>query len=568
MKTIKENNQTIETLDDLSKLVDYSLVNTLNCDPQGKANGIDHFPRQVFSGHYVLVNPTPIEEPQYIAHSKTFFKELGFADTLAQSPDFISMFSGDTSNVPESMKKKTWACGYALSIYGTEYYQQCPFQTGNGYGDGRAISVLEALINGKRWEMQLKGGGRTPYCRGADGRAVLRSSIREFLAQEHMHALNIPTSRSLSLYTSRTEKVKRPWYSDGSYSKDPDMMVSEAVAISTRVAPSFLRVGQIELFARRARKKEHPKAMEELEKIVLHLIDREYSDVIDKTLPIAEKIVLLATEFCNRLTSLVSNWIRVGYCQGNFNSDNCAAGGFTLDYGPFGFLDVFDPSYQSWTGGGRHFSFLNQPAAAERNFNSFYTALQVLLASDESYLSKLEEIRNSFSKVMQTQMEKMWASKLGLSVFDAQLWNELEALMIETSVDYTIFFRELSNIPENIDALKKSFYKDINSDENLEKHWAQWLNKWKSLINTRNQSSEKLSQQMKLVNPKYTLREWFLVPAYQLAKNADYSLIHELQEIMTNPYSEQSQEIEEKYYRLKPSQFFAVGGISHVSCSS
>ena len=568
MKTIKENNQTIETLDDLSKLVDYSLVNTLNCDPQCKANGIDHSPRQVFSGHYVLVNPTPIEEPQYIAHSKTFFKELGFADTLAQSPDFISMFSGDTSNVPESMKKYTWACGYALSIYGTEYYQQCPFQTGNGYGDGRAISGLEALINGKRWEMQLKGGGRTPYCRGADGRAVLRSSIREFLAQEHMHALNIPTSRSLSLYTSRTEKVKRPWYSDGSYSKDPDMMVSEAVAISTRVAPSFLRVGQIELFARRARKKEHPKAMEELEKIVLHLIDREYSDVIDKTLPIAEKIVLLATEFCNRLTSLVSNWIRVGYCQGNFNSDNCAAGGFTLDYGPFGFLDVFDPSYQSWTGGGRHFSFLNQPAAAERNFNSFYTALQVLLASDESYLSKLEEIRNSFSKVMQTQMEKMWASKLGLSVFDAQLWNELEALMIETSVDYTIFFRELSNIPENIDALKKSFYKDINSDENLEKHWAQWLNKWKSLINTRNQSSEKLSQQMKLVNPKYTLREWFLVPAYQLAKNADYSLIHELQEIMTNPYSEQSQEIEEKYYRLKPSQFFAVGGISHVSCSS
>lgn len=568
MKTIKENNQTIETLNDLAKLVDYSLVNTLNCDPQGKANGIDHSPRQVFSSHYVLVNPTPIEEPQYIAHSKTFFKELGFADTLAQLPDFISMFSGDTSNVPESMKKKTWACGYALSIYGTEYYQQCPFQTGNGYGDGRAISVLEALINGKRWEMQLKGGGRTPYCRGADGRAVLRSSIREFLAQEHMHALNIPTSRSLSLYTSRTEKVKRPWYSDGSYSKDPDMMVSEAVAISTRVAPSFLRVGQIELFARRARKKEHPKAMEELEKIVLHLIDREYSDVIDKTLPIAEKIVLLATEFCNRLTSLVSNWIRVGYCQGNFNSDNCAAGGFTLDYGPFGFLDVFDPSYQSWTGGGRHFSFLNQPAAAERNFNSFYTALQVLLASDESYLSKLEEIRNSFSKVMQTQMEKMWASKLGLSVFDAQLWNELEALMIETSVDYTIFFRELSNIPENIDALKKSFYKDINSDENLEKHWAQWLNKWKSLINTRNQSSEKLSQQMKLVNPKYTLREWFLVPAYQLAKNADYSLIHELQEIMTNPYSEQSQEIEEKYYRLKPSQFFAVGGISHVSCSS
>ena len=164
-------------------------------------------------------------------------------------------------------------------------------------------------------------------------------------------------------------------------------------------------------------------------------------------------------------------------------------------------------------------------------------------------------------------MEKMWASKLGLSVFDAQLWNELEALMIETSVDYTIFFRELSNIPENIDALKKSFYKDIRNEE-MKKNWTQWFIKWKSLIEAANQPHEEISQRMKLVNPKYTLREWFLVPAYQLAKNADYSLIHELQEIMTNPYSEQSQEIEEKYYRLKPSQFFAVGGISHVSCSS
>ncbi len=568
MNKIKQNSQTIETLDDLAKLVDYSLMNTLNSDPQAKANGIDHSPREVFSGHYVPVNPTPINEPLYIAHSKNLFKELGFADSLAKSPAFVSMFSGDISNVPKPMSKNGWACGYALSIYGTEYNQQCPFQTGNGYGDGRAISVLEAVLNGKRWEMQLKGGGRTPYCRGADGRAVLRSSIREFLAQEHMHALNIPTSRSLSLFTSKTEKVKRPWYSEGTYSKDPDMMVSEAVAISTRVAPSFIRVGQVELFARRAREKKNPLAMEELEKIVLHLIDREYSDLIDKNLTTAEKIVLLAVEFRNRLTSLVANWIRVGFCQGNFNSDNCAAGGFTLDYGPFGFLDVFDPSYQSWTGGGRHFSFLNQPAAAERNFNSFYTALKVLLASNENYLLQLEEIRNSFSKVMQTQIEKMWASKLGLDTFDAELWNELETLMIETSVDYTIFFRELSNIPESIDSLKKSFYKDISSDENLEKHWSQWLKKWKSLINTSNQSSEKLSQQMKLINPKYTLREWFLVPAYQLAKVGDYSLIEELQEIMINPYGEQSKEVEEKYYRLKPSQFFAVGGISHVSCSS
>ena len=572
MKVIKENPTTIETLSDLAKLVDYSLIKTLNKDPESRVDGVDHQPRQVFSGHYVPVNPTPIKNPVYIAHSKNLFSELGFADSLAQSTDFISMFSGDISNVPEPMSKVGWACGYALSIYGTEYYQQCPFQTGNGYGDGRAVSVLEAVINGKRWEMQLKGGGRTPYCRGADGRAVLRSSIREFLAQEHMYALGILTSRSLSLYTSKVEKVKRPWFSEGSYSKDPDLMISEDVAISTRVAPSFLRVGQIELFARRARKKEHPKAMEELEKIVLHLIDREYSDVIDKKLSLAEKVILLASEFRNRLTSLVANWVRVGYCQGNFNSDNCAAGGFTLDYGPFGFCDVFDPYYQSWTGGGRHFSFLNQPAAAERNFHVFYTSLQVLLSSHEKQSMQLDEIRNDFSKVMQEQMQMMWASKLGLSTSNEELFKELEILMIQTSVDYTMFFRELSEIPEDINPLKNSFYKDLSKDEELEKRWSQWFIKWKSLINVTNISStkskEELSKEMKLLNPKYTLREWFLVPAYKKAKEGDYSLIKELQEVMTKPYEEQSKEVEEKYYRLKPSEFFAVAGISHVSCSS
>jgi len=566
MKEIKQKSQTVETLSDLAPLANYSLMDTLNSDLEAKSDGIDHDPRQVFSGHYVPVNPTPIEDPQYVAHSKNLFRELGFADSLAQSADFVRMFSGDISDVPAPMSKVGWACGYALSIFGTEYYQQCPFQTGNGYGDGRAVSVLEAVINGKRWEMQLKGGGRTPYCRGADGRAVLRSSIREFLAQEHMHALGVPTSRSLSLYTSKTEKVKRPWYSEDSHSKDPDMMVSEAVAISTRVAPSFIRVGQLELFSRRARKNEHPKAMEELEKIVLHLIDREYSEVIDKNLSTAEKVVLLAGEFRSRLTSLVANWIRVGYCQGNFNSDNCAAGGFTLDYGPFGFCDVFDPNYQSWTGGGQHFAFLNQPLAAERNFHTFCTALQPLLTSHQNQLLELDEIKNGFSKVMQAQMHKMWAAKLGLSTFDAELFRELQILMVQTSVDYTIFFRELSQLPEDMEPLKKSFYKDLTYDEGIQKRWSLWLEKWKSLISSSN--TDELSQQMKRVNPKYTLREWFLVPAYQQAKEGDYSLLRELQEVMTQPYAEQSKDVEEKYYSLKPSRFFEVGGISHVSCSS
>lgn len=329
----------------------------------------------------------------------------------------------------------------------------------------------------------------------------------------------------------------------------------------------------MELFARRARKEEHPKAMDELEMLVLHLIDREYADVIDHKIELTEKVLILAREFCSRLSSLVVNWIRVGYCQGNFNSDNCAAGGFTLDYGPFGFCELFNPQYQPWTGGGLHFSFFNQPLAAERNFQMFCRALKPLLASHADALQQLDEIQASFTEVIQMQKQRMWASKLGLESFDGSLLGELETLMLQTAVDYTIFFRELSGIPDDIEALKKSFYAgpSYRADPNaMDQRWSQWLTKWRSLIekNAQPYCKEGLSTQMKLVNPKYSWREWFVVPAYQQATSGNYTLVREVQEVMTQPYAEQSQEVEDKYYRLKPSEFFEVGGLSHYSCSS
>ena len=590
----------IQTLDELAELVSYSYMESLNCDPDANEAGVDHIEREVFSGHYVPVNPTPIQDPEYVTHSKSFFAELGLADSMAESADFMRLFSGDTSQVPKSMSKVGWATGYALSIYGVEFTHQCPFQTGNGYGDGRAISIVEAVLNSQRWEMQLKGGGRTPYCRGGDGRAVLRSSVREFLAQEHMHALGVSTSRSLSLYVSKTETVKRPWYSEGSRLENPDRYISEAVAISTRVAPSFIRVGQVELFARRTReganfdnhfdghlKTIHFERMKELEQIVLHLIDREYADVIDSAFPLSEKVLLLATEFRDRLTSLVANWVRVGFCQGNFNSDNCAAGGYTLDYGPFGFCDAFNPQYQPWTGGGHHYSFMNQPKAAQTNFDMFCAALQSLLASQEQILETLNEIQSGFSAMMESKMQATWASKLGLSHLDSMehktVFNELLTLMLQTPVDYTIFFRELSAIPDDIRPLKKSFYNsslntlnkkllhesDINQTDT---RWIEWLSKWKNTLHCdadkHTKSLDDVAQQMKQVNPKYILREWFVVPAYQQASVGDYTLIHELQDVMAEPYAEQSQAVEDKYYRLKPLEFFKLGGVSHLSCSS
>lgn len=573
-----ESDITVFTLDDLSKLADYSLINTLNCDPDATQNGIDYVPRQVFSGHYVPVKPTPIENPAYVSHSKDFFAELGFDDSLATSTEFIALFSGDTSNVPSNMRDIGWATGYALSIFGTEYIQQCPFHTGNGYGDGRAVSVLEAVIKGKRWEMQLKGGGRTPYCRGADGRAVLRSSIREFLAQEYMHSLGIPTSRSLSLYVSTTHGVNRPWYSQGTHSQDPNIMNLEPIAISTRVAPSFLRVGQLELFARRTRKQDSHKELVELEMIVLHAIDREYSEVIDPMLAVPDKIVQFAGEFRSRLTKLIANWVRVGFCQGNFNSDNCSVGGFTLDYGPFGFMSAFDPHYQSWTGGGGHFSFFNQGVAAQRNFGMFCSALAPLLTEHPAQSKQLADIQSGFADAMQAEMQAMWAAKLGLSRFDKGLYDELEVLMMQSAVDYTMFFRELSAIPSDISGIEKSFYTKLqpqpsaSNTQDLKTRWGLWLEHWKATIKTDPKASlmtlDELSKCMKSVNPKYTLREWLVAPAYQQAGQGDYALVRELQQVMTQPYAEQSAEIEAKYYALTPLDVFGVGGLSHYSCSS
>ena len=569
-----ESDQKIKTLNQLAQFVDYSFINHLNCDPETKQDGIDHNPRQVLSGHYVKVNPSAIQNPEYIAHSQSLFAELGFDDDLAHDHEFIKLFSGDASNTPEPINHYGWATGYALSIFGTEYFQQCPFQTGNGYGDGRAISILEVLINNKRWEMQLKGGGRTPYCRGADGRAVLRSSIREFLAQEHMHALGVPTSRSLSLYVSKTQTINRPWYSMQSHSKDPDIVIADPVAISTRVAPSFIRVGQLELFGRRARKQEHPKAKEELQMIFLHLIEREYNQVIDQTLPLENQLIQLAVEFRDRLTSLVANWIRVGYCQGNFNSDNCAAGGFTLDYGPFGFCEEFNPGFQSWTGGGEHFAFFNQPIAAQKNYEMFCKAMEPLLTNQLEILAQINHIKTGFADTMQEKMQNMWAKKLGLAHYDDNLLKALLALMYHTQTDYTIFFRELSSLPQDTESIKKSFYQTDPSEQILEQ-WQSWLKKWQSLVCEPSNlkalgvdSIQDVSQLMKKTNPKYTLREWFLMPAYQQAAKQDYERVRELQKVMNDPYQTQSGEFEDKYYQLKPEEFFDIGGLSQYSCSS
>ena len=555
----------IETFKDFALKADYSFINTLKSDPQSTIDGIDHKPREVYSGHYVPVIPKAISSPEYVSHSEKLFNELGLSYKLINDRDFCKFFSGDYKVKTNQMKNFGWATGYALSIYGKEYTHQCPFRTGNGYGDGRALSIFEGIFKGQRWEMQLKGSGPTPYCRGADGRAVLRSSIREFLVQEFMHALGVPTTRSLTLFVSQEDTVCRPWYKKESKSFEPEVMVENLIAITTRVAPSFLRVGQIELFARRVKNNSHNDAFCELQMIVKHLIDRNYQSEINNNINFSEKVIEVARIYRKRLTSLVANWIRVGYCQGNFNSDNCAIGGYTLDYGPFGFCELFDPRFQPWTGGGDHFSFFNQPVAAEYNFKMFCLSLKPLIEKDKNSLESLERIMNEFSKCMEEEMQLMWSKKLGLDSYDENLVNNLFNLMIITNVDYTKFFRILSEIPNNVTPLKESFYKPCYSS--LEIRWNEWINSWRNSL-VKNKNFKDISKSLLLTNPKYTWREWLIAPAYEKAEKGDYSLVKELQNIFDDPYGMKSTNQDKKFDCLRSNKYFNAGGISHYSCSS
>jgi uncharacterized protein YdiU (UPF0061 family) len=266
--------------------------------------------------------------------------------------------------------------------------------------------------------------------------------------------------------------------------------------------------------------------------------------------------------FRGRLTALVAHWMRVGYCQGNFNSDNCAAGGYTLDYGPFGFCELFDPRFQPWTGGGEHFCFFNQPAAAEVNYGMLIKSLRPLLEGDNKALAQLEAIKDGFAEAMAQALETMWASKLGLPSYDAELMQELLQLLVSSRADYTIFFRRLSALPEGVDDLKPSFY--VPSSEQLDQQWQDWLQRWRRQIG----DPAETSAAMQRVNPAITWREWLIAPAYEQAAESDFSLIRELQTLFRDPYNAPPAELAARYDRLKPREFFNAGGVSHYSCSS
>lgn len=413
--------------------------------------------------------------------------------------------------------------------------------------------------SGKRWELQLKGAGRTPFARTGDGRAVLRSSIREFLASEAMYHLGVGTTRALSLVVSRQERARRPV-------PEEDELGSqlESCAISCRVAPSFLRVGHFEVFGRRAArlKRAHDGCQKAkdvcvlLEELVDHALKCEFGGITEG-MSTSERAWKLLQGAAVNVADMTAGWLRVGFCQGNFNSDNCLISGKTMDYGPFGFVERFDPSFGSWVGSGDHFAFMNQPQAGLMNMRSLTEALAPLL--EENLELAWGKVKEKYLEASKAALNEVWRKKLGLEKWNQDAETLLEQfleLMRLSLADWTITWRQLAACLDVSDTNSNAVLEPLATSQsqaaiqNRQNDWIRFLQKWISIIDQQTGGRQGAAKLMRTVSPKYVLREWMLKDAYTEAQQGDFLQLKELFLVLKDPFAEQ-EAFEGKFFLSK-----------------
>ncbi|PKU79446.1 uncharacterized protein LOC110111157 [Dendrobium catenatum] len=536
---------------------DHSFVRELPCDPRS-----DIMPREVLHACYTKVSPSAeVENPELVAWSDSVAKMLDLEPNEFHRPDFPLIFSG------------------ALPLLGGLSYAQCygghQFGVWAGQlGDGRAITLGEVLNSrGERWELQLKGAGKTPYSRFADGLAVLRSSIREFLCSEAMNGLGIPTTRALCLVTTG-KSVSRDMFYDGNSKDEPG-------AIVCRVAQSFLRIGSFQIHAFRGKEdldiihtladytiRHHFPHLEKMSKSedISFGAGLEGSSAVDLT---SNKYAAWSVEVAERTASLVAGWQGVGFTHGVLNTDNMSILGLSIDYGPFGFLDAFDPSYTPNTTDlpGRRYCFANQPDVGLWNIAQFTATLSAAnLISQEEVNYAMERYGIKFMDEYQSIMTR----KLGLSKYNKHLIGKLLNNMAVDKVDYTNFFRLLSNIkadpktPEDELLIPlKAVLLDIGNER--KQAWISWMQTYIEELVSSGIPDEQRKAAMNSVNPKYILRNYLCQTAIDSAEQGDYEEVRRLLKVMENPYDEQPGM--EKYARLPPAWAYRPG-VCMLSCSS
>jgi uncharacterized protein YdiU (UPF0061 family) len=427
-------------------------------------------------------------------------------------------------------------------------------------GDGRAINLGEVVnAKGEHWTLQLKGAGPTPYSRTADGLAVLRSSVREFLCSEAMYHLGVPTTRALSL-VGTGEQVMRDMFYDGNAKYEPG-------AIVCRVAPSFVRFGNFQIFTAR-------RDTETLRKLVDFTITRDFPHLGK---PSHESYLQWFTEVCQRTSQMIVDWMRVGFVHGVMNTDNMSILGLTIDYGPYGWLEDYDPSWTPNTtdASGRRYCFGNQPQIAHWNLYQLANALVPLF--DET--TPLQEALATYPKSYNAGWQSMMASKLGLQAFqsdtDESLIGELLIILGMIETDMTIFFRRLAQFPtanlpaqdaDLIAPLRDAYYSPEKLiGEPLEKT-ADWLRRYADRVQQDGTSDDERARQMNRVNPNFVLRNYLAQLAIDKSEQGDHSLIAELLDVMRTPYDEQPGR--EQYAEKRPEWARHRAGCSMLSCSS
>lgn len=499
--------------------------------------------RQVLGACWSRVSPAPVSAPRLLAHSREMAAELGLSESALQSREWLDALSGN--GVIAGMDP-------FATCYGGHQFGHWAGQL----GDGRAISLGEVVTGaGKRWELQLKGAGPTPYSRRADGRAVLRSSIREFLLSEAMHHLGIPTTRALSLVATGDNVVRDMFY-DGHPKAEPG-------AIVCRVSPSFTRFGHFEILAARG-------DVALLTRLIDFTIARDFSDC---TFTAENRIAEWLGEIAARTGKTIAKWMGAGFVHGVMNTDNMSILGLTIDYGPYGWIDNFDPGWTPNTtdAQGKRYAFGRQPEIARWNLERLADALSLLYANDEEAGRALGPALAQFDASYNDEIATIYAGKFGLKSLraeDSELIGELFALMTAAEIDMTEFFRALALItPELFSAapLQHAFYREDLRVEHAAALDA-WLAKYAARLRDDAWDAATRAGTMRRYNPRYVLRNYLAQQAIDRAEAGDASMIGELLEVLRNPYDEQPGR--DAFAEKRPDWARHKAGCSMLSCSS
>ena len=508
-------------------------------------------PRAVPGASYSRVLPTQVVAPRLLAWSDEVGELLGLARPRPDDPLPAQVLSGN--ELLPGMQP--YAARYGGHQFGNWAGQ---------LGDGRAITLGEVVVRGRRWELQLKGAGRTAYSRFADGRAVLRSSLREFLCSEAMHHLGVPTTRALSLVATG-EEVMRDMFYDGNAAAEPG-------AIVCRVAPSFVRFGNFELHAAY---EEH----DALRRLADYVLAQHYPEL---GAPSPEVYGAWFAEVCRRTAVMLAHWMRVGFVHGVMNTDNMSILGLTIDYGPYGWLEGFDPGWTPNTtdAQGRRYRYGAQPQIAMWNLARLAGALRTLVAGDEVLHAGLDLYAGTFERLHR----QMLAHKLGLEALDAEgddaFLKELYAVLAGVETDMTIFFRRLAlvdlataeRVAEEgartalLEPLACAFYDAAALGEAHRARLVGWLQRYAARVRATGLAESERRDRMNRTNPKYVPRNYLAQLAIDAATLGDMAPLERLLTVLRRPYDEQS--AHEELAARRPEWARHKAGCSALSCSS